>query len=127
LYKLTILFSLPFSFCQFCQFCHVVIFSLLEAVVGIGSSLVNRAVRDVRFLEVYQAVIVAIRRKGKRAEGEIGGISGSSSSSASSAASLSSVMLKEGDALLLEVSSVLLFVFSPLFFCFFHVHVRFVH
>lgn len=79
---------------------------LVVAIVGEGSRLVNRAVSDIRFRDYYQAVIVAINRKGK------------SQSIASGVGSttdvIKKVILKEGDSLLLEASDSFLKEFGSL-------------
>jgi di/tricarboxylate transporter len=59
--------------------------SLIEAVVSATSPLVGRTIRDSRFRNLYDAVVVAVARDGKRIPGRIGDIA-----------------LHPGDTLLLE-------------------------
>jgi di/tricarboxylate transporter len=59
--------------------------SLIEAVVSATSPLVGRSIRDSRFRSLYDAVVVAVARDGKRIPGRIGDIA-----------------LHPGDTLLLE-------------------------
>jgi di/tricarboxylate transporter len=58
---------------------------LLEAVVGAGSSLAGKNVRELRFRTHYEAAIIAVHRNGERVTGKVGDI-----------------VLQPGDVLLLE-------------------------
>lgn len=58
---------------------------LLEAVVGAGSALSGRNVRELRFRTQYEAAIIAVHRNGERVTGKVGDI-----------------VLRAGDVLLLE-------------------------
>lgn len=61
---------------------------LLEAVVGAGSSLAGKNVRELRFRTRYEAAIIAVHRNGERVSGKVGDI-----------------VLRAGDVLLLEATA----------------------
>ena len=73
----------------------------MVAVVGVGSRLVDRALQDLRFRDYYQAAVLAINRKG----------------TSLTQSKISSVILKEGDSLLLEASEQFLTEYANLETC----------